>query len=63
MILQIKGRKSRININSIEREILSKAQIFEILPVLLVIVGLFLFFGIIIPEKWKIEIPIINGFF
>ena len=43
--------------------ILTEAQIFEILPILLVIVGLFLFFGIILPEKWKIEIPVISGFF
>ncbi len=48
---------------AIGSEILSEAQIFEILPVLLVIVGLFLFFGIVIPEKWKIDIPIISGFF
>lgn len=48
---------------AIGSEILSEAQIFEILPLLLVIVGLFLFFGIIIPEKWKIDIPIISGLF
>jgi hypothetical protein len=46
---------------AIGSEILSKAQIFEILPLLLVIVVLFLFFGIILPEKWKIDIPIISG--
>ena len=48
---------------AIGNEILSEAQIFEILPILLVIVGLFLFFGIILPEKWKIEIPFISGIF
>ena len=43
--------------------VLSQGEIFDILPLLLVIVGLFLFFGIIIPKKWKIEIPFISGFF
>ena len=48
---------------AIDSPVLTEAQIFEILPILLVIVGLFLLFGIILPEKWKIEIPIISGFF
>ena len=48
---------------AIESPVLTAEQIFDILPLLLVIVGLFLFFGIILPEKWKIEIPIISGLF
>jgi len=48
---------------AIDSPILSATEIFNILPLLLVIVGLFLFFGIILPEKWKIEIPIISGLF
>ena len=48
---------------AIDSPVLTAAEIFNILPLLLVIVGLFLFFGIILPDKWKIEIPIISGFF
>lgn len=38
-------------------------EIFDILPLLLVIVGVFFFFGIILPKKWKIDIPYISDFF
>ena len=38
-------------------------EIYDILPILLVIVGVFFFFGIILPKKWKIEIPYISDFF
>ncbi|MFX0209038.1 MAG: hypothetical protein ACFFDT_23845, partial [Candidatus Hodarchaeota archaeon] len=38
-------------------------DIFAILPILLLIVGVFFVLGIGLPSKWKIEIPIISGLF
>ncbi|MHA2175161.1 MAG: hypothetical protein ACXABI_10050 [Candidatus Hodarchaeales archaeon] len=35
-------------------------QIFEVLPALLLIVGVLFFLGIIMPSKWKIDIPYIS---
>ncbi|MFW9855608.1 MAG: hypothetical protein ACFFFG_11135 [Candidatus Thorarchaeota archaeon] len=40
--------------------ILTQEQIFAVLPLLLVLVGIFFVLGIILPSKWKIEIPLLG---
>ncbi len=40
--------------------ILSGEQIFAILPLLLVIVGVFFVLGILLPSKWKVEVPYLS---
>ena len=41
----------------IESPILERDEINEVLPLLLVIVGVLLVLGIILPTKWKVALP------
>ncbi len=43
--------------------ILTETQIFLVLPPLLLIVGAFFTLGIILPEKWRLEVPVLSGIF
>ncbi|MFX1508259.1 MAG: hypothetical protein ACFFDC_19425 [Promethearchaeota archaeon] len=43
--------------------ILPLTDIFAVLPILLLIVGVLFVLGIGLPTKWKVEIPIISGLF
>jgi hypothetical protein len=43
--------------------ILPLADIFRVLPFLLLIVGVLFVFGFGLPSKWKMEIPVISGLF
>jgi hypothetical protein len=43
--------------------ILPLADIFAVLPFLLLIVGVLFVLGIGLPKKWKVEIPVISGLF
>jgi len=43
--------------------ILPLADIFAVLPFLLLIVGILFVLGIGLPSKWKVEIPVISGLF
>ena len=43
--------------------ILTITEIFAVLPWLLLIVGVLFVLGIGLPDKWKVEIPIISGLF
>ncbi len=43
--------------------ILPLADIFAILPFLLLVVGVLFVLGIGLPSKWKVEIPVISGLF
>ncbi|MFX1286324.1 MAG: hypothetical protein ACFFB5_22005 [Promethearchaeota archaeon] len=42
---------------ALENPFLTEQQIFDVLPLLLVIVGVFFVLGILLPSKWKAEIP------
>ena len=44
----------------LENPILTQEEIFAVLPLLLVIVGVFFVLGILLPTKWKTEIPFIG---
>ena len=39
---------------------LSQQQIFDILPFLLLIVGIFFLIGIVYPKKWQVKFPFLN---
>lgn len=43
--------------------ILSLADIFRVLPIPLLIIGVLFVLGIGLPSKWKVEIPVISGLF
>ena len=44
----------------LDMEILSQEQIFDVLPILLLIVGVFFVLGIALPTKWKVKLPLLG---